>query len=207
MIICEQEMKVTLTIHGKEMSFSEQELIAFLERHVEPETILKVIQVPTEEKWFEVNPQAIDQSVFQEKRNDVKQEVTRKLILEAFAEVKKYPEKYGRKFETMMPKYTWVSKTASELDKLACELGSHNADWVEQALEWAQRICNGEKWEAICNHSDTSSSYRMIVWKSGNYRLVGGSRIDESYEPASSVFCYDETSKDVLYNTVPLVVK
>ena len=161
MKICGQEMKVTLPIHGRERTFSEQELIAILEKHFSNETTEKattanVAKVPTEDQWFEVNPQAINQGLFQKKRKDERQEETRKLILEAFAEVNSSPEKYGRKFKTMMPNTTWISKTVGELKELACELGDHNADWVEQALEWAQRICNGESWETVCNNVDTA---------------------------------------------------
>lgn len=147
-------MKITLPVHGRERTFSEQELIAILEKHfsneaTEKATTANVAKVPTEDQAFEVNPQTINQSLFQKERKDRRQEETRQLILEAFAKVKSNPKKYGRKFKTMMPKKTWRSKTVEELKQLACKLGDHNADWVEQALEWAQRICNGESWEAV----------------------------------------------------------
>ena len=211
MKICGQRMKVTLPIHGREKTFSEQELIAILEKHfsneaTEQATTANVAQAPTEEQWFKVNPQEIDQSLFQKKRKNMRQEETRKLILEAFDEVKSSPEKYDRKFKTMMPKKTWIRKTAVELNQMACELGDHNADWVEQALEWAQRICNGENWEAICNNADTANWYRMILWKNGYYRLVGGSRNNHDNYPASDVNYFDYYSYDSFNNTVPLVV-
>ena len=211
MKICGQRMKVTLPIHGREKTFSEQELIAILEKHfsneaTEQATTANVAQAPTEEQWFKVNPQEIDQSLFQKKRKNMRQEETRKLILEAFDEVKSSPEKYYRKFKTMMPKKTWIRKTAVELNQMACELGDHNADWVEQALEWAQRICNGENWEAICNNADTANWYRMILWKNGYYRLVGGSRNNHDNYPASDVNYFDYYSYDSFNNTVPLVV-
>lgn len=211
MKICGQKMKVTLPIHGREKTFLEQELIAILEKYlsneaIEQTTTANVAQVPTEDQWFEVNPQAINQSLFQKKRKDERQEKTRKLILEAFAEVKSSPEKYGRKFKTMMPKKTWISKTVKELKQLACELGDHNADWVEQALEWAQRICNGESWEAVCNNVDTANWYRLVVWKNGYARLVCGSRDSFNYHPASDVSDYDYNSGDRIRSTVPLVV-
>lgn len=211
MKICGQEMKVTLPIHGRERTFSEQERIAILEKHfsneaTEQATTAKVAQVLTEDQCFEVNPQTINQSLFQKKRKDERQERTRKLILEAFAEVKSSPEKYGRKFKTMMPKKTWTSKTVEELKQLACKLGDHNADLVEQALEWAQRICNGESWEAICNDADTANWYRLVVWKNGYARLVGGSRVDDDSLPASDV-SYDVCDSCCgVSDTVPLVV-
>ena len=204
-------MKITLPIHGRERTFSEKELIAILEKYfsneaTEQATTAKVAQVPTEDQWFEVNPQTINQSLFKKKRKDERQERTRKLILEAFAEVKSSPEKYGRKFKTMMPKKTWTSKTVAELKQLACEFGNHNADWVEQALEWAQRICNGESWEAVCNNADTANWYRLVVWKNGYARIVGGSRHDDNYFPASDDLSDDYFSFNSFDNTVPLVV-
>lgn len=204
-------MKITLPIHGRERTFSEKELIAILEKYfsneaTEQATTAKVAQVPTEDQWFEVNPQTINQSLFKKNRKDERQERTRKLILEAFAEVKSSPEKYGRKFKTMMPKKTWTSKTVAELKQLACEFGNHNADWVEQALEWAQRICNGESWKAVCNNADTANWYRLVVWKNGYARIVGGSRHDDNYFPASDDLSDDYFSFNSFDNTVPLVV-
>lgn len=204
-------MKITLPIHGRERTFSEKELIAILEKYfsneaTEQATTAKVAQVPTEGQWFEVNPQTINQSLFKNERKDERQERTRKLILEAFAEVKSSPEKYGRKFKTMMPKKTWTSKTVAELKQLACEFGNHNADWVEQALEWAQRICNGESWEAVCNNADTANWYRLVVWKNGYARLVGGSRYYNDNIPASDVNYSDFNSISRFNYTVPLVV-
>lgn len=204
-------MKITLPIHGRERTFSEKELIAILEKYfsneaTEQATTAKVAQVPTEDQWFEVNPQTINQSLFKKKRKDERQERTRKLILGAFAEVKSSPEKYGRKFKTMMLKKTWTFKTVAELKQLACEFGNHNADWVEQALEWAQRICNGESWEAVCNNADTANWYRLVVWKNGYARLVGGSRCNDLNYPASGVTYRDYVSNYGISNTVPLVV-
>ena len=36
-----------------------------------------------------------------------------------------------------------VSKNVRELEKLNNSLGSYMAEWIEQELEWAQRILNG----------------------------------------------------------------
>lgn len=208
---CGQEMKVTLLVHGREKTFSAQELIAILEKHfsneaTEQASTANVAQVPTEEQWFEVNPQAIDKSLFQEKRRNDRQEETRKLILEAFDEVKSSPEKYGRKFKTMIPKKTWTEKTIGELNQMACKLGDHVADWVEQALEWAQRICNGETWEVICNDNDTANWYRIILWRNGYFRLVGGLRNYPIIDPASDVSKINYNSTYKINKAVPLVV-
>ncbi len=163
-------------------------------------------KVPTEDQWFEVNPLAIDPKLFKSQRTDKRQEVTRQLILEAFAEVKSNPKKYGRKFKTMMPKKTWNYKKVSELKDLACKLGDHMANWVEQALEWAQRIANGQSWEAICNKADTANWYRLVVWKNGYTRLIGGSVFSCDDDPASGVIYHHCNVDGSLGYTVPLVV-
>ena len=205
-------MKITLPIHGRERTFSEKELIAILEKYfsneaTEQATTAKVAQVPTEDQWFEVNPQTINQSLFKKKRKDERQERTRKLILEAFAEVDKHPEKYASAFYTLMPEKKWNGyKTVAELNAYANDLDGQMADWVEQALEWAQRLFNGESWETICNNADTANWYRVILWKNGCYRLVGGSRNYNVLNPASDVFDYDYGSFNCICDTVPLVV-
>lgn len=206
-------MKITLPIHGRERTFSEKELIAILEKYfsneaTEQATTAKVAQVPTEDQWFEVNPQTINQSLFKKKRKDERQERTRKLILEAFAEVDKHPEKYASAFYTLMPEKKWNDyKTVAELKAYANDLDGQMADWVEQALEWAQRLFNGESWETICNNADTANWYRVILWENGCYRLVGGSRNNFNDDPpASGVFNYDFASYSFFLDTVPLVV-
>ena len=202
---------ITLIVNGREMTFSEQELIAIVEKHLSSETtqqatIAKVAQKPTEDEWFEVKPQAIDQNLFEKERKDNRQEKTRQLILEAFAKMKDNPEKYGKNFKTMMPKKIWIDKTAAQLKEMASNLGDHNADWIEQALEWAQRIANGELWETICNDKDTANWYRLVVWKNGYARLVGGSVNGSNFDPASDVVSLNYDDDDDLSCTVPLVV-
>ncbi|MBO5412766.1 MAG: hypothetical protein J6A29_00385 [Clostridia bacterium] len=205
-------MKVTLQVNGREMTFSEKELIAIIENHLSSETTqqtttTKVAQKPTEDVWFEVKPQTIDQKLFEKKKKDNRQEEMRQLILEAFAEMKDNPEKYGKNFKTMMPKKTWSSQTVEQFKKMASRLGDHNAVWVEQALEWAQRIANGESWESVCNNKDTANWYRLVVWKNGQSRLVGGSAIFHDSSPASHVYyCDDSYGHFSLNYTVPLVV-
>lgn len=81
------------------------------------------------------------------------------------------------------------------------------ADWVEQALEWAQRIHNGETWESICNEPDTAKYYRLIIWKSGFAKIIGGCSVDNGLDSATFLsrnLCHIST---VLYHVVPLVVR
>lgn len=166
-----------------------------------------VAQTPTEGKLFEVNPLGIDRSKFEKPMSDQQQEWTRQIIQEAFNEVDKNPEKYASAFYTLMPEKKWQGhKTVAKLKEYAKDLGGQTADWVEQALEWAQRIFNGESWEAICNNTDTAKWYRLISWKNGYCRLVGGSRNNYDIYPASYVGDYDYFSNFRVNYTVPLVV-
>ena len=206
-------MKVTLQVDGRELSLEEVEAIV-REYFSNPKVAggktttqqeAKPIQRPTEGIPFPVNHLDIDRNPFQEMREDSQQERTRQLILEAFAMVDKNPKKYGNPFKTLMPKKTWDWKTVYELEKLATELGNHEADWVEQALEWAQRIANGETWEDICNKPDTANWYRLVKWQDG-HRLVGGSREFSSSVPASGVFYSHYRSYHEIFYAVPLVV-
>lgn len=166
-----------------------------------------VAQIPTKGKLFEVNPLGIDRSKFEKPMSKKRQEWTRQIIQEAFAEVDKHPEKYASAFYTLIPEKKWDGyKTVAELKAYANGLGGLMADWVEQALEWAQRLFNGESWEAICNNADTANWYRMILWKNGYCRLVGGSRNNGYYFPASVVDDDDYSSCSRIRYTVPLVV-
>lgn len=205
-------MKVTLQVNGRKMTFSKKELVTILEKHFSSETThkvstAKVAEKPTEGEWFEVKPQSINQKLFKKKRRDKSQEGTRQLILEAFDEMKNNPEKYGRNFKTMMPKKTWGTISIDELKEMACKLGDHNADWVEQALEWAQRIANGETWKAICNDKDTANWYRLVINDKGYPWFIGGSANNGDEYSASDIDFYDYfVSFRNCQNTVPLVV-
>lgn len=169
--------------------------------------LLSTVRTPTEGRWFRVQPLAIDQTLFQKEREDEKQEEARQLILEAFEELKNDPEKYGRNFKTMIPKHNYRSifKTGEEQKEMArYDFDGHMANWVEQALEWAQRITNGESWEVICNKKDDIFCCRRIVWKDGTTMFVGGFFADAT--PATIVFYYDPAEYWFYINiTEPLV--
>ena len=95
--------------------------------------------------------------------------------------------------------------TPGELREIARRLGDHNADRVEQALEWAQRIQNGETWEAVCNNPDHATHRRSVIWNNGYARIVGGG--EHHLAPPSKV-----DSRDFAFNyrgledVVPLLV-
>jgi len=86
------------------------------------------------------------------------------------------------------------------------QIGDHMANWVEQALEWAQRIANGEAWKDICNKADTANWYRLVIWKNGCARLVGGSREDYVNSPASDISGSTFFDLSFIIRAVPLVV-
>lgn len=217
---------ITLQVSGREMTFSEEKLVAILEKHFDTEATqqeekdaqttetqkqaeIEVVQTLTEGKWFEVNPTEIDQSLFSKERTDEQQEYTRQMILRAFYEMSKHPARYARQFKTMIPEKTWKkSITVIELDSIARCLGDHMADWVEQALEWAQRIANGETWKAICNDVDNMKCHRLFYcgnWGAYDVMIVGGSSMNGYYYPYTKTLdSYLLGSR--LANVVPSVV-
>ena len=207
-------MEITLRLSdGQKKTFSEEELVAIVEEHLQNQKAqtkketTEYLPVPMEGRWFKVEPLTIDQTLFKEKRKNPSQERTRQLILEAFEALRKKPQ-YVISFKTMMPPKKWASRRVKELKEMSCKLGDHMADRVEQALEWAQRISNGESWEDICNKPDTANWYRVVVWdKDGHTCLVGGSREFRDNRPATDVY-FHETYCDIddISKSVPVVV-
>lgn len=106
----------------------------------------------------------------------------------------------------MIPEKTWNAKDNKELEQVACELGDRIADWVEQALEWAQRICNGESWEELCNKRDTANWYRVVRWKNGRYRQSGGSYKFDLLDRVAVIHEYDTCDDRKCWYVVPLIV-
>ena len=185
---------ITLQVSGRIMTFSEEELVAILEKYFatteaqpkeentqtaenQQQAETEVAQTPTEGKWFEVNPMAIDQSLFSEEKSDKRQEMTRQLILEAFAEMEN-KSKYARPFKTLMPEKAWDAKLIDELREIAYNLGDHMANW-----------------------------YRLIEWRNGYVQIVGGSRKADNPSPATDGYGSVFPPYVVLDSTVPLVIQ
>lgn len=133
-----------------------------------------------------VNPLAINRDLFKDAwKADCDfgyREKLRKLIQEAFVELDNNPEKYASPFYIVIPKKDWDDeKSVSELEQYAKDRGGYIADWVEQALTWAQRISNGDIWENVlrtphyytCNQNQNGEQ-RLVKKKPGYYYLVGG---------------------------------
>lgn len=140
------------------------------------------------------------------KRKDIKQEKTRKLIKEAFREFDAKPAQYPE-YETMVPEKTWVVDTIENIKKFSNMYGGNTANWVEQALEWAQLIANGVPWETLCNTQDFSQWYRVITWKDGEPRVVGGSVQGGNSCSATHIHAYNYTNSSTPGNVVPLIVR
>lgn len=204
-------MKVTLQLSdGRKMDFSEEELAEIVEKQLKAQEDPKKQAIQTwckkkEGEVFEVNPLTIDQKLFTQPRHNLNQEKTRQLILDAFEQIRKFPKR-AKAFKTFVPPKTWEYKKVSEIKKIASQIGDHNADWVEQALEWAQRISNGEPWENVCNKYDTAKWYRLVIWKNKYSRLVGGSRKGYNNCAPSTVSVLDSLDDYTYDCVVPLVV-
>ena len=203
-------MKVSLIVNGREMKFSEEELVDILEKYFANSEIensdQKVIAKPIEGVWFEVNPNSINQKLFQEERDDIFQEDTRKEILKAFDILKLNPEQ-NKPFETLMPTKSWESKTLRGFRDLAKCFGERMATKVEYFLELAQRISNGESWEAICNEPDTANWLRVVEFSAEEGCFCGGSRYSNVKDSAAT--CYERFHDTYICykNAVPLVVR
>ena len=164
--------QLKLWVNDRELTFSEN----FFEKNLGYTRKKKSVQTLRIGGFFEVNPVAINQQLFKKRKRDPKQEKARQIIIEAIGEMEKNPIKYARKFKTAIPEKTWVRKTVKEMMEFAEDEGGHMADWIEQALEWAQRITNGETWESICNDEDDEEWYRLVMWKDRYARYIGGAK-------------------------------
>lgn len=165
---------------------------------------------PTEGMWFRVEPLNINRTLFAKTRIDPIEEEIRQIILKAFTELDKKPEKYGIAFETIMPEKKWDEEiSVEELKQLAAGLGGHIANWIEQVLEWAQRIANGETWMDLCNKPDTANWYRVVEWlNEEEYQIIGGSRKSfDNRNTATNICSYSFDCKEKVINTIPLVAR
>ena len=167
--------------------------------------VTETTQASTTGKRFKVNLETINSNLFLEAREDSKQEKIRQIILEAFAVAKNNP-KYARPFTTIIPEKDWSAKYVYELEMLCIKFNGHNADWIEQSLEWAQKISNGTSWQELCNDADTCDWYRLVSWKHRYIRLVGGSKNQNSCSAATDVIGFYFKPNDTLSDAVPLIV-
>ncbi len=205
-------MEITVPVNGKEVTLSEGKLIEIIECYFRGEkvrTTLEIASIPTEGKCFEVNFFSIDQNKFKRKRKNPIQEQLRQQILKAFVEVANNPERYALPFKTVIPKRPkglLIPRKAEEVKEIAeCE-GDHNANWVEQTLEWAQRISNGENWRTLCNKNDTAKWHRLIEGTNGEFLCVGGATEDSNDGEHNCIHMSILAPSRYVEKIVPLVV-
>lgn len=179
-------------------------------REIDQEKKHEISRKPEEGKLFRVEPLNINKKLFEEQKNDKSQEFARRIIKDAFRKVEQNPNRYSTPFWTLVPENKWnynEIKNEKELRDYALDSGGQMADWIEQALEWAQRIQNGESWEKLCNNPDTLRFYRMIEWKDGEPKIVGGSTEENyTYSPTHIFLRLVYSCKRGVPYTVPLIV-
>ena len=186
-----------IKVDVNEITVTVKELVSILEQHFK---ILNVV------KGVEVNPITIDESIFEmgEKGYYSHEEYIMQLIQKAFIEMKKDLRRYARPFEIVTPAELEPVYTEEKMVALAEQYGDHLADWVEQALEFAQKIANGED---IFNKSDDSKWFRAISWQDGHVCLVGGSEEFNNHDCASAIHEFHVNSFYQLHNAVPAIVR
>lgn len=169
----------------------------------------ELIRGPMDEEWFQITPGEIERSLFLKQRTDLVQERVRTLIVDALNVIENDTRIYKKTFLTLRPAKKWSKASELYLIEQAHWSGDYLGTWIDQAAEWAQRIQNGEKWEVLCNEPDNLKWYRMIMWKDGEVRLIGGSTENNDYSsPVSITENIDGNMTDKLAKyTIPLVVK
>lgn len=167
----------------------------------------RIIGQVYEGEWFRVDAKSLYRSDFKWKRIDPFQEKTRQLILEAFEEMDKRPTEYRVPFYTMIPKKTWQGDVkGDQLKRIAEYHGDRMANWIEQALEWAQRISMGFSWGHLCNMHDAAKWNRVITWKKENSQAVVGGREGGDFASPACIHPCGDISNIVVMCAVPLVV-
>lgn len=198
---------ITLFSRGREVKLSEEELDKLLDRFLKEKEreAIPIVRTST------VVPYSIDRRIFTEPRKNYEQDIVRHKILWALDEVEKNPEKYSRPFQILIPKsFDWETvariKSISEMEAFAKKIGGHLTEDVEQCLEWAQRIDNGDTdhWWKICQDPERAEDKKLVKWGKG-YVLVGGSGMSAS--TLSDFRWYDpEVDYEVRLHMVPSIV-
>lgn len=140
---------------------------------------------------FKVDLCTIDISLFQEIRADTAEEELRVLILEAYTEAQKELEKYATPFFILLPsKYWYITRNRSsysphaklsDIIDFAQKIDGYISNWIDVYLGFAQAITqNSDAWSYLCKRIDYSPE-KIMLWKNGNYRIIGGSFDDRDY--------------------------
>lgn len=167
----------------------------------------RVVGQVYEGEWFRVDAKSLYRSDFKWKRSDPWQEKIRNLILEAFGEMDKMGRRYSTPFYTMIPRKTWQGDlNGYRLQQIAEYHGDRMANWIEQALEWAQRISMGFSWWHLCNMHDAAKWNRVITWKEDSTMAIVGGREGGDFTPPACIHPCGDCTKVTIMCAVPLVV-
>lgn len=212
--------EITLVVNGRKEMYSVSELekklerLEKLEKHFSKKQEIKTFELaekPTDGKCFKVDLKEIleNENLFSKKRDNPKEENTRKMIQKAICELKRNNID-SKVFYLLIPNKEWVFggknflRIADQMEFVE-KLGGQMSNWVTEPLVWAQRIIN-ESWTEVCNSADTLKWYRSIIWENGRIRLVGGSTVRGLDFPATVVFSDDYFPSDKLEYTVPSII-
>ena len=191
---------IELTVNGCKESFTQEELSAIVAKS-RTHNFGKEVERPKQGVCFKVRPSTINRMLFDEKREHPDEEKVRLWIKDALFEMDKNPSKYERDFFSLIPKRQWGDKSVEEVLNYATTIGGVTMDWIEAGIEISQRISNGENWHRVCRELDDIKQNRIIIWKNGCPRFIGGSNA------APAEICeVDLTAEHTLHDTVPKVV-
>lgn len=146
-----------------------------------------------------------NRELFCEKRENIREENIRTLIVEALEKNEEDD------FCVVIPIKNWEYRTLYQLEKMAEELGGQVANEHEYALYLAQRISDGESWKQA---QKTESN--LIIYNDGkpitiSPRFIGMAEIGmpAAREEASITLYRKDSTYEPYYdgfNTVPMIV-
>lgn len=185
------------TMHGREIDIPDTVVTHILEKMFPKNRFLPERFTETENinrrcgTCFKVDLSTIDISLFQKIRADTTEEELRLLILEAYTEAQKEPEKYATPFFILLPCEDWYATrnrsryshhaNISDIKDFAKKIDGSISNWIDIYLGFAQEIShNSNAWSYLCKQIDYLPE-KFMLWKNGSYRMIGGSFDDRDY--------------------------
>lgn len=167
---------------------------------------INVAKKPTEGILFEIKCSKILNARFERPTGNKRQENVWETIQEAIIEARNNPIRYPSLFYTLIPeKMEEGYKTEEKHRAYAKKCGGQMANWVEQHLEWAQRILNGETWNDLCCNDEKLKWSRAVIWKDGKIKYVGGSTVEPDGRDFPTHVWQEGYFLRTTYYSVPLV--
>ena len=191
----DKDKMITLEIEGKEIPYSVAELEAIVSFATNPyreahakSSHLHSFQLPGPKfTTTKVIPLEIDRAFFAEKRMDNLQELARCRILSAIELVRKYPDKYGKPFELVLPTNPCSVKEFKEMYEWKSLGELEFSTMVDEYLSWGFLLQTGElTWERLCNRPDMRP-YPRLVQKDGLFFTIGGGRMTSAFVPPATI--------------------